>query len=847
MALFSMFLASPPDETPVANVYREKRAFGPGSENDLSFLPSLVIEVAESAAARFRSVRTCCAGWLRVVGVQAGSLETDPNAPLVLALKPIPVAFRLKKLAEQGLFEPPLSFIYSGLDPVTLRMNLMSVINDVKYLNPTGELTPEQRWKLFRDGAPIEINATGYTLAEISSRNLANGFRAFGFAARTNWMHVPDATTPPLNFLDPVTLFRWLVSKELILQSEAENSWLDVVTRNRVLITVRDEWNSPIRDANTSVVVRVDATQHNVALTPERQGTFAAPAGTGSYQISISGRKLTRIASDHHRAEPASEFPNIRPAHHVVSSVRPEDWFHGPEQPIDPTKTLPLFTENNAVKPLIDGFEAFRAMVAELKKIKEPSHFFLFTSWWIDHLFELIPGEPNTTVKSILENINEMRAPIRSLIWHFPAGTRDPHGDLGINMAAHNFISGLGFAKSLFDSRTHHAFFLIPHVFIQNEAVNHNLGPMGVAAVADEFAQGIEERAFHLGAHHSKTYVINGAEGTIAFIGGMDFNPNRLDSPNHLARKPFHDVHSRIAGPAAIDLAKAFVFRWNDHEDNKGTDRRITIAPPSGCPPGETCIDPVLVAPPRDATCMVQIARTFGARTQDYAVEGDRNIWATLKHALGKAKKYVYFEEQYLVSPELSAELADVVTRIDHLVVVFDYSGESFPIFLAPQFEGARHRFFKPLRDRLGSEQFNKKVHVFTLAKNGEPFRVHSKVVIIDDVFATIGSSNMNVRGFTHDTETNAFILDGRVVGGARKFARDLRVRLWAEHLGWIPGGDTSKLWNIDKAVDILVKHRSPAARLVDYNHSRGAGVVQSPRWDTLIEPNGTEPPRDPD
>jgi hypothetical protein len=91
MALFSMFLASPPDETPVANVYREKRAFGPGSENDLSFFPSLVIEVAESAAARFRSVRTCCAGWLRVVGVQAGSLETDPNAPLVLALKPIPL------------------------------------------------------------------------------------------------------------------------------------------------------------------------------------------------------------------------------------------------------------------------------------------------------------------------------------------------------------------------------------------------------------------------------------------------------------------------------------------------------------------------------------------------------------------------------------------------------------------------------------------------------------------------------------------------------------------------------------------------------------------------------------
>jgi hypothetical protein len=109
---------------------------------------------------------------------------------------------------------------------------------------------------------------------------------------------------------------------------------------------------------------------------------------------------------------------------------------------------------------------------------------------------------------------------------------------------------------------------------------------------------------------------------------------------------------------------------------------------------------------------MVQIARTFGATTQDYAPSGDRNIWATLMQALEKAKKYVYFEEQYMVSPELRDLLVRVLPRIDHLVVVIDHYGEQ-SLIARFQFEAARLRFFKPLRDLLG-DQFDQKVHVFS-------------------------------------------------------------------------------------------------------------------------------------
>ena len=66
---------------------------------------------------------------------------------------------------------------------------------------------------------------------------------------------------------------------------------------------------------------------------------------------------------------------------------------------------------------------------------------------------------------------------------------------------------------------------------------------------------------------------------------------------------------------------------------------------------------------------------------------------------------------------------------------------------------------------------------------------------MIDDVWAMIGSDNLNRRSWTHDSELSIAVLDRapddrepRDPAGlgdcARVFARDLRLRLMAEHLG---------------------------------------------------------------
>jgi phosphatidylserine/phosphatidylglycerophosphate/cardiolipin synthase-like enzyme len=59
------------------------------------------------------------------------------------------------------------------------------------------------------------------------------------------------------------------------------------------------------------------------------------------------------------------------------------------------------------------------------------------------------------------------------------------------------------------------------------------------------------------------------------------------------------------------------------------------------------------------------------------------------------------------------------------------------------------------------------------------PIYVHAKVAIIDDVWSTVGSGNLNNRGMRDDTEMNVAVLDAELAYG-------LRLMLWAEHLGLV-------------------------------------------------------------
>ena len=77
------------------------------------------------------------------------------------------------------------------------------------------------------------------------------------------------------------------------------------------------------------------------------------------------------------------------------------------------------------------------------------------------------------------------------------------------------------------------------------------------------------------------------------------------------------------------------------------------------------------------------------------------------------------------------------------------------------------------------------------------------------------------------------------------KFARDLRIKLWAEHLGWhrrMPMAE-ARLGDIDRAVEYLTTRRPAGARLSPYNLSAGAGTSYPLLWDNYVDPDGSSAP----
>jgi phosphatidylserine/phosphatidylglycerophosphate/cardiolipin synthase-like enzyme len=113
----------------------------------------------------------------------------------------------------------------------------------------------------------------------------------------------------------------------------------------------------------------------------------------------------------------------------------------------------------------------------------------------------------------------------------------------------------------------------------------------------------------------------------------------------------------------------------------------------------------------------------------------------------------------------------------------------------------------------------------------GTPVYVHAKVCVIDDVWAAVGSDNINRRSWTHDSELSCAVIDDerdvrepRIVDdfghGARRFARDLRLELLREHLDRSVGDDA----DLVDPVTAFVAAADSATRLQDWTDAGRRG-----------------------
>ncbi|MEA5552824.1 phospholipase D-like domain-containing protein [Anabaena cylindrica UHCC 0172] len=482
---------------------------------------------------------------------------------------------------------------------------------------------------------------------------------------------------------------------------------------------------------------------------------------------------------------------------------------HVPPQIPDQWKTAMGGTKvrsGNQTEFLIDGRRTFEAMVKAIRTATNQNHYIYLLGWWLTDNFLLIPGfnprdpnsppltpgdpsflprDPNSAIAKLFADAASRGVQIRVMLWD-QFGTQ--------NTAEVKRINKLRTGGAILD----------------NETLNY-------------------------GSHHQKVLIIKGSEGLISFCGGVDINPDRLhitpssgsSSPSSGGQgAPLHDVHCQIIGPAAHDLLATFIQRWMAHPEHKDIDKNkgglLGLREP---------------VPSAKGTHFVRIARTFnqiGSRKCQKA----RSIRTVMTGLIRAARKFIYIEDQYLVSMKAAAELRNALPRIQHLTIVIPHSSISD----LPQVWARRKAFI----DLLKSSPHGHKVRVFYLVNPASGTfaaftYVHAKTWIFDDEVAVIGSANCNRRGWSYDSEVIAAIYDGSpAANGHIPFAQKLRMALWSRHLNV----SSSKVQ--DGLVSAALWLRPVVGSWIrPYNENAGTdpGWHKRLSWDSKIDPSADSLP----
>jgi len=370
-----------------------------------------------------------------------------------------------------------------------------------------------------------------------------------------------------------------------------------------------------------------------------------------------------------------------------------------------------------------------------------------------------------------------------------------------------------------------------------------------------------DQRVRRFGSHHQKLLVVHRPDDPgrcIAFVGGIDLSRGRADTPDHLGdadpiridprygrRPPWHDLQLELHGPAVLDVDLTFRERW---EDRTPLDHRNPLRAMWRRLSREPRRRELLLRrlpPPPTGPHLVQVLRTYPARHRaiPFAPDGERSIARAYLKALRRARALVYVEDQYLWGTLVSDAFAEALRAspgLRMILVVPRYPDRDGRV----SGRAARAAQWRAISNLVAAG--GPRVAVYDLEnEQGTPIYVHAKAIVIDDVWAMVGSANLNRRSWTHDSEVACAVLDqqrdprqptdpGGLGDGARVFARRLRLRLWGEHLGQAAGDHDAELLD---PVDGFELWRTTAARLEAWHQ----GGQRGPRPPGRIRPHRVE------
>lgn len=240
-------------------------------------------------------------------------------------------------------------------------------------------------------------------------------------------------------------------------------------------------------------------------------------------------------------------------------------------------------------------------------------------------------------------------------------------------------------------------------------------------------------------------------DGRIAILGGINISSVYASGSvlrragksgtNHVE---WRDTDIQIEGPVVAEFQKLFLQTW---------------AKQHGPALAEKNYFPLLTPQGQD------IVRAIGSTSDDpYSL-----IYLTLISAIGNAEKYVHLTNAYFVpDPQLLLALTDAAARGVDVKLILPSQSDSSLVFHAGR------------------------AHYAGLLKGGvqiferQGALLHSKTAVIDGVWSTVGSTNLDWRSFLSNDELNAIVL-GRDFAAQMQamFEKDLNASTRIEPQAW--------------------------------------------------------------
>ncbi|MGB0588162.1 MAG: phospholipase D-like domain-containing protein [Myxococcota bacterium] len=304
----------------------------------------------------------------------------------------------------------------------------------------------------------------------------------------------------------------------------------------------------------------------------------------------------------------------------------------------------------------------------------------------------------------------------------------------------------------------------------------------------------------------------------VAYIGGMNVKTTDWDTHQHgvyeprrmtfeasledrLAVKdklavsdfnPRKDYMIRVEGPSAADAVNVFKERWDlqlaSDAENAEFSSAFTAAP-----------TPLPFAGGVQAQVVTTMPEPFN----------QTSIADTLLRAISQADEYIYIEDQYFRSPILADAIVDRML-VDNDVVLIVVTG---PVdeWVDPGCwqTHLQHELLQGLfADRYGLFQLQSFDTVDTdctfcideVEATFQPMSMHSKLVIIDDLYLEVGSCNHNNRGLLYEGEAAVAVFDNAWVSSSRGLIFQNLLDDYYEAdvagAGWLTLFQNAALWN---------------------------------------------------